>query len=114
MELTAVLQALKYLDNNNLLTAPIIVYADSQYVINLQKRRIKLESKDFLTKRNQPIRNIDLVTTFLNYIDKIKIEFIKVAAHQKVSEQDNLNREADKFARSVVREHLRALKTSEK
>ena len=109
MELTAVLRALEYLELNQLSTLPVKVYTDSQYVINLQKRRPKLVQTKFVTKKNLPIRNVDLVEKILDYVDKLNIEFLKVEAHQKVSEIENLNREVDKLARSIVREHLRAL-----
>jgi ribonuclease HI len=109
MELTAVLQVLEYLQHNHLLSSPVQIYADSHYVTNLQKRRVKLEGKNFLTKRNQPIRNIDLVRKFFNLIEKVDVEFIKVQAHQKVGSGENLNRDADKLARSEVRKHLRSV-----
>ena len=109
MELTAVLRALEYLELNQLSTLNIKVYTDSQYVTNLQNRRSKLEAKNFLTKKNLLIRNVDLVEKLLSYIDKMNIQFIKVEAHQKVSEMKNLNREVDKLARSVVRKNLSTL-----
>jgi ribonuclease HI len=109
MELTALLRALEYLDHNQLLTLPVQICADSQYVVNLQQRRTKLEGKNFLTKKNQPIRNIDLVSRIFDFVDKINIEFIKVEAHKKVTSGENLNRDADKLARGVIREHLRSI-----
>lgn len=109
MELTAVLRALEYLVLNQLSTLPVKVYTDSQYVTTLQKRRSKLEAKNFLTKKNLPVRNADLVEKLLDNVYRINIEFIKIEAHQKVNEMDDLNREADKLARSVVREHVRTL-----
>jgi len=107
MELTAVLSALEYLEKNELSAQPIHIYADSQYVINLPKRRAKLERNSFLTNGGQPIRNADLVKNLIRYLDNSVIEFIKVAAHQKISAVENLNREADKLARSIIREHGR-------
>lgn len=107
MELTAVLKMLEYVEQNHLMTWPIQVYTDSQYVVNLQKRRANLVGKSFLTKRNLPVANVDLVTTFFNLIDRVTIEFMKVQAHQKVSSSENPNRNADKLARAEVRDHLR-------
>jgi ribonuclease HI len=107
MELTAVLKALEYLEHNHLLTLPVQLYADSQYVINLEKRRAKLESNSYLTKSGQPVRNADLVKKLIGYLDNSVIEFIKVAAHQKKGESVNVNREVDKIARRMIREHLR-------
>lgn len=107
MELTAVLKALEYVEHNDLLTQPVQLYSDSQYVINLEKRGAKLESNSYLTKSGQPIRNVDLVKKIIGYLDNSVIEFIKVAAHQKNDESVNLNREVDKIARRIIREHLR-------
>ena len=107
MELTAVLSALEYLKLNQLSARPIHIYADSQYVINIPKRRAKLESNSFLTNGGQPIRNADLVKNLIQYFDNSVIEFIKVAAHQKISAIENLNREADKLARGIIRQHRR-------
>jgi ribonuclease HI len=107
MELTAVLKALEYCQHNHLLTQPVQLYADSQYVINLEKRRAKLESNSYLTKSGQPIRNVDLVKKLIVYLDNSVVEFIKVAAHQKNGESVNINREVDKIARRIIREHLR-------
>jgi ribonuclease HI len=107
MELTAVLKALEYLEHNHLLTLPVQLYADSQYVINVEKRRARLESNSYLTKSGQPVRNADLVKKLIGYLDNSVIEFIKVAAHQKKGESVNVNREVDKIARRMIREHLR-------
>lgn len=107
MELTAVLKSLEHLENNQLLEQSVQFFVDSQYVVDLQKRRAKLENNSFLTKGGQPIRNVDLVKKLILYVDKSVIEFIKVAAHQKASASVDANREVDKIARRIIREHLR-------
>lgn len=107
MEIIAVLKALEYLQQNQLLDRPLNICADSQYVIDIRKRRHALEANNFLTKKGQPIRNDDLVQKLIRYLDNPAIEFTKVTAHQKIAETENLNREADKIARSIIREHLR-------
>jgi ribonuclease HI len=106
MELLAVLKALEYLQQNQLLAQQVNICADSQYVIEIRRRRRALEANDFLTKKGQPIRNDDLVRKLISYLDNATIEFTKVAAHQKITEIENLNREADKLARSIIREHI--------
>ena len=107
MELTAVLKALEYVEHSHRLTQPVQLYSDSQYVINLENRRAKLESSSYLTKSGQPVRNADLVKILFGYLNNSVIEFIKVAAHQKNDGSVNLNREVDKIARRIIREHLR-------
>ncbi len=110
MELTAVLKMLDYVEHNHLLTRPIQVYTDSQYVVNLQKRRANLVGKSFLTKRSLAVANVDLVREFFTAIDKVTIEFTKVHAHKRVPSGENLNRDVDKLARAEVREYLRTVR----
>jgi len=106
MELAAVLKMLEYVEHNHLLNLPIQVYTDSQYVVGLQKRWPKLEGTSYLTKKGHPIRNVDLVKKLIGHLDNPFIEFIKIAAHQKKGESMDVNREVDKIARKIIREHL--------
>ena len=107
MELMAVLNAFDYLQQNQLLDRPVNICADSQYVIDIRKRRRGLEANNFLTKKGHPIRNDDLVQRLIHYLDSTETEFTKIAAHQKIAEIENFNREADKLARGIIREHFR-------
>ena len=107
MELFAVIKALEYINNQNLLYKKIQIYSDSQYLVNILTRMDKLKSNDFLTKKGSPIQNTDLVKEIINYIETWNLTFIKVKAHQKKSEKRNYNRDVDKISRKIVRDYVK-------
>ncbi len=104
MELTAVLESLKYLQSKNLIEEDICVYSDSQYVVDFLKRRERLRLSNFKTKKLKPIRNADLVQMLMTYIDYPNIQFQKIKAHQKLSSKESyLNREVDLLSKKNMR-----------
>jgi ribonuclease HI len=104
MELTAVIRSLEYLKTNNLLQDPIDIYSDSQYVVDLVKRKDRLAAQSFLTKKLNPVRNVELVKELISYMEKPNIKFIKIKAHQKPSNIEGiLNREVDFLSRKKMR-----------
>lgn len=104
MELTAVIQSLEYLRMNNLLRESINIYSDSQYVVDLVKRKDGFVASNFLTKRLNSIRNVDLVKELISFMENPNINFIKIKAHQKLSTTDAiLNREVDLLSRKKMR-----------
>jgi ribonuclease HI len=105
MELMAVLKALEYVEQHAGLIHPIHIYSDSQYVIGIQRRMSPLDLNNFLNKKGKPHRNADLLRKLVDYLKHMSIIFTKVVSHQKKNETENLNREADKIARSIVRGH---------
>lgn len=106
MELTAVIESLKYV-----LTTPhrnnVSIYSDSQFVLNLLERKDKLLKNNFITSTGKALRNSDLITDFYNLITQFDITFIKIKAHQKKTEIENLNREVDKRSRKLVRDYVK-------
>ncbi len=104
MELTAVINSLEYLGSSNLLHEPITLYSDSQYVVDLFKRKERLASSDYLTKKLKPIRNVDLVKELIAFMRFPNIHFIKIKAHQKPFDTKTiLNREVDLLSRKKMR-----------
>jgi len=104
MELTAVIRSLEYLRMNDRLQEPIHIYSDSQYVVDLIKRKDRLAASNFLTNKLNSVRNVDLVKELIAFMDKPAIEFIKIKSHQKLSTTDSiLNREVDLLARQMMR-----------
>ena len=106
MEITAVIESLKFVEKQINSEILVNVYSDSQYITCIPKRIEKLRSNYFLTTRGKPVRNADLVEKLIHLIETINIEFIKVKAHQKKNELDNYNREADKISRKIVRNYV--------
>ena len=106
MELSAVLNVLEYIKNNNLDKSKIIIYTDSQYVEGIEGRIKKFKAQDYKTKKNEDIRNVDLVKELVYFIENMNISFVKVKAHQKENGTKNYNRFVDKLCRKLVREYV--------
>jgi len=106
MEILAVLKALDFLEkkqfSNNAFTK-IEIVSDSQYVGRILDRKEKLKANNFLTKKKNAIRNIDLVKKLIERIETMPLIFTKIKAHQKATEKINYNRVVDKLAREEVR-----------
>ncbi|MBL7934863.1 MAG: ribonuclease HI [Bacteroidia bacterium] len=107
MEILAVINAIKYIQIHFKSVTKIKVVSDSQYVIGLVGRQSKFESSDFTTKAGNDIRNIDLVKELLKLISLFNLEFVKIKAHQKVTDIINYNIEVDKLSRQLVREAVK-------
>ncbi|HAF30410.1 MAG TPA: ribonuclease HI [Bacteroidales bacterium] len=108
MELTAVINSIEYVKKEFANINVIKIFTDSQYVVGIPTRALKLKSKDFITNAGKKLQNTDLVKELIQLIDSMKIEFIKVKAHQKVSGLPNYNREVDKLSRKIVREQIKS------
>jgi ribonuclease HI len=105
MELTAVLQSLEYLQSRGLIENQIVIHSDSQYVVDLQKRKERLVISGYQTKKSKPVRNSDLVQSLIIYMDYDNIKFIKIKSHQKHSDLKTLlNREVDILSRKNMRQ----------
>ncbi len=100
MELSGVIKAIEYLNEKGFAENTIEIYSDSQYVVNLMTRKLKLKLNNFLTKKGTSIQNSDLVQKLIKQIEKHNIDFIKVKAHQK--DGDKINREVDVLVRNLV------------
>jgi len=111
MELLAAIKALEYIDKNN---CKIIIYSDSQYLVDIQIRRNKLKINNYLTKKGEAIQNKDLVEKVVSFLETMDLELIKVKAHLKKNETSNFNREVDKLSRKIVRESCKNLIIKEK
>ena len=103
MEILAVLKALDYLEEKKIPFSTIEIISDSQYVVRIMERKEKLQKNKFLTKKNNPIRNIDLVKRLISKIETMPLTFSKIKAHQKKTDKINYNRVVDKLAREEVR-----------
>lgn len=103
MELTAVIKALQYVQQQNAAAPAIAVVTDSQYVTGLQARGATLLQQGFTTKKGTLLTNAGLVKTFLHLIHCMPVAFVKIKAHQKRSGVINYNIEADMLCRNMVR-----------
>ncbi|HZI23624.1 MAG TPA: ribonuclease H [Chryseolinea sp.] len=104
MELTAVLESLKYLETKGMLHQEISIYSDSQYVVDLLKRKKGLMVSNYLTKKSKPVRNTDLVKELIDFMSLSNIRFVKIRSHQRLSDPESrLNREVDVLSRKNMR-----------
>lgn len=107
MELLAVINAIKWLEEHDLVKETIHIFSDSQYVINLNNRAKKLSAKEFLTNKGTAIKNEDLVKEILSFYGSYDINLVKVKAHQKSDGTQNFNREVDMIVRKLVRGNIK-------
>jgi len=88
LELQILVYALNELKDTNSI---IQVFTDSQNIISLIDRRVKMEKNNYLTKANKLIINSELYKEFYNLIDRFNCEFIKIKGHKKASEKTKLD-----------------------
>lgn len=103
MELMAVIKSIEYLKAKQIVCETLNIYTDSQYVVNLQGRKERLQGKNYITNKGAAIQNSALVQTLITLIETNNINFVKVVAHQKQTEAINYNREVDKIVRALLR-----------
>jgi len=110
MELVAVIKAIDHVLIESIAFDRLVIYSDSQYVVNIKSRLTRLKEKDFLTKAGRSIPNQTEVRHLIRLLEKYPIDLIKVAAHQKQTQNQNYNREVDKLVRRLLREYIRKIK----
>lgn len=104
MELMAVLESFRFLQEKNWLGYPITVYSDSQYVVGLLQRKERLTTSGYRTKKLTPIRNADLVQSLIRFLETKEVTFVKLKSHLKSSDLENvINREVDMLSRQMMR-----------
>ncbi len=108
MELTAIIKALEFISQRNLIEYPITIITDSQYAVGLQDREQKFSASNFTSKKGNTISNADLVKTLLQLLKNWPAKFEKIKAHQQQSEEINYNIEADKLSRNLVRKTIKS------
>ena len=109
MEILAVINSLKHVQQNFKSVSEVKIVSDSQYVIGLVGRQSKFTASDFTTKAGKDIRNVDLVKELLILLSLTSVQFVKIKAHQKATEIVNYNIEVDKLSRQLVREAVKEL-----
>jgi ribonuclease HI len=78
LELQTILWTLEGIDGTG---NKIVVYTDSQTIIGLPRRRLRLEKNDFSSGNNKPLPNSDLYREFYLLTDRLNCEWIKVKGH---------------------------------
>jgi ribonuclease HI len=107
MELSAVIEGIRYAQKNHQGIQSLHIYSDSQYVTGLMGRRDKLTNANFITSKGTMLRNTDMVKELYILAEQVQLIFTKVIAHQKQGVDINYNIDADKLVRKIMREELR-------
>lgn len=82
------------------------VYTDSQTIIDLPRRRAKLEETRFIAKNHKPLNNADLYQEFYKLYDTIPFQLHKLKGHKAKHEKtaiDHVFSWVDKAARKALR-----------
>lgn len=107
MELTAVIKAIEFVNDQYAGINNIKIISDSQYVVGLIARREKLVRLDYCSQKGKPLPNAALVKQLLQQALAFDLEFIKIKAHQKVNEHTQYNVQADMLSRKLVRDAVK-------
>ena len=84
----------------------VIVYTDSQNIMGLPGRRVRLEQNEFHSKKNRRLSNYKLYREFYKMIDQLNCGFVKVRGHQVSNQKDEIDRFftlVDKASRHALR-----------
>jgi ribonuclease HI len=103
LELETLLWAFKEIGQSEV---QIIVYTDSQNIMNLPERRKRLEENNYQSGKNRTLKNADLYMEFFRMSDSLTPVFIKVQGHMTSNKKDNI----DRLFTLVDRESRRALR----
>lgn len=88
----------------------IEIYSDSQNIIGLPGRRIRLEQRQYCSTGGIPLKNAVLYQEFFRITDQFNCTFIKVKGHRKTKEKsriDQLFTLVDRASRSALRAAIR-------
>jgi len=107
MELTAVIKAIEFLQDHHKNISRVIIYTDSQYVMNLPARKEKLVALDFSSKKGKELHNVDIIKRLLQLYELYTIETIKINDHQKTNAVNEYNIAADILSRKMVRQAIK-------
>lgn len=112
MELQAVIQSLRYINENYDNDIQIELYTDSEYVENLIDRKEKLINNNFITKKGNSINHAADIKQFYYLEEKLNVTINRVPSHQKkgVSRVTDRNRRVDKLARKLVKQKRKSSK----
>ena len=104
LELETLLWALSQIPNER---ADLVVYTDSQNIINLPGRRDRLEKHGFMSGKNVLLKHHELYKRFYKQIDELHFTLVKLKGHMrsiKRNEKDQLFSLVDKATRKALKD----------
>ena len=87
----------------------IKIYTDSQNIIGLPDRKLKLEQNNFYSGNGKQLNNHELYRAFYKITSTLNCEFIKLEGHSVSAEKDDLDRLfmlVDRASRKATREEV--------
>lgn len=94
------------LTENHLENKKVVVYTDSQNIVGLLGRRIRLEKNNFISKNGKGLKNKELYIRFYELFDSMDLEILKIKGHKSFKEKNELDKIfslVDKAARKGLR-----------
>ena len=94
------------LNDNHLENKKVVVYTDSQNIVGLLGRRIRLEKHNFISKNGRELKNKELYIQFYVLFDSMDLEILKIKGHKSSKEKNELDAIfslVDKAARNGLR-----------
>ncbi len=88
----------------------LTIYTDSQNIIGLPGRRVRLEQSNYFSGKNKRLNNYTLYQEFYRLTARLNCEFVKVVGHQASSKKDKIDRLfglVDQASRRALREDRR-------
>ncbi len=106
LELQTLLWALRDIQT---LGYKVIVYTDSQNIIELPRRRERLEQNDYRSNKNIRLNNFELYQKFYQLIDRLDCKLVKVHGHQPSKQKNDIESLftlVDRASRKALREDI--------
>lgn len=101
MELSAVLEALLFVVDQNLNSSPITLYTDSSYVANGINSWIKgWQRRNWTNQAGQVIANVDLWQKMAQVLPDVSLKIVNVSGHSGIPG----NEQADKIATGFIKD----------
>jgi ribonuclease HI len=98
-ELTAIIDSIKYLDEDDLINKKICIFTDSQYSMYIFNGTGERYEKDGYKKDGVDVPNIDLIKKLLEIKRTYNVKLLKVRAHTDKNDKHSIgNKIADKLA----------------
>ena len=110
LEIETLIWALKETEKTVDKENEIVVYTDSQNIMELKNRRERLEREKFQSKKGKTdFKNADLYQKFYQVMDQLNFRVIKVSGHSTINEKDAIDRiflQVDRGSRKALREYI--------
>ena len=91
------------------------VYTDSQNIVSLPGRRLRLEQGNYLSRNNKRLANHELYQEFYRLITNLSCCFVKVAGHRASGKKDKVDKLfglVDQASRRALRKDLNGRRAS--